>query len=74
MATQPRPDGNERPAPGVNPELRRSIDDTYDAGQDGSTASEDVSVPPQGDRSAWPVAWAVVTILMIVLAIYLLLI
>lgn len=73
MATQPRPEGNDG-APGVNPELRRSIDDSYDASQDGSTASEDVSVPPQGDRSAWPVIWAVVTILMIVLAVYLLLI
>lgn len=73
MATQPKPDGTEGGAsPGMNPELRRSIDGDYDHRQDGSTASEDVSVPPEGDRSAWPMIWAVVTILMILLSIYLL--
>ena len=73
MATQPKPDGTEgAAAPGMNPELRRSIDGDYDDSQGGSTASEDVSVPPEGDRSAWPMIWAVVTILMILLSIYLL--
>lgn len=71
MATE-RPSG-QRPGsevPGVRPDLKKSIDPSYDASQEGSTPLASVSVDQCEERSVWPIVWAVTTIVMVLLAIY----
>ena len=58
-------------APKVDSRMKSSVDGSYDPAQDGSVPLETVSVKGS-ESSAWPIAWAVITILMVLLAIYLL--
>jgi hypothetical protein len=50
--------------------MRKSIDPSYDASQEGSTPLATVSVKKHEERSVWPIIWAVTTIVMVLLAIY----
>ena len=54
----------------LNPELRREHDPNYTEDQHGSTPLETISVRKQGP-AVWPVVWAVVTILLIGISLFL---
>ena len=58
--------------PGINPDLRRSVDPAYSENQHGSDPMATVSVRRQGP-AVWPVIWAVVVVAMLVLALWFLL-
>lgn len=64
-------DGLDHKAPDVRPDLNREIDPTYDPGQDGSVPLETISVRKDEERRIWPVVWAVTTIVMVLLTLYL---
>lgn len=70
MATKHPSDG--RTVPGVDPGLQQKIDPDYDVRQEGSVPLDSVSVKADSGRSWWPVIWAVVTIVMIVITAILL--
>ena len=62
----------DRPAdgvPGVRADMRRSIDREYSPDQEGSAPP--ASVTQEEERNVWPAIWAAVTILMILIALYL---
>jgi hypothetical protein len=73
MATKPPNNQSDESVPGVSSDIRKSIDASYDPGQDGSSPLETASVKVDEERNVWPIIWAVTVILMIVLTVYLLL-
>lgn len=71
----PEPTNSTPPAaqpkgPGLNPDLRQHVDRTYSDSQHGSDPMATVSVKKSGP-AVWPLIWAVVTIAMIVLTLWL---
>ena len=72
MATDERVPG--RPGddvPGVNPAMKKSVDPSYHPDQHGSVPLETVSVKKTDERNPWPAIWAVTTIVMVLIALYL---
>lgn len=55
---------------GLNPGLRRDVDESYSEANNGSEPMETVSVKP-GGPAIWPIVWAVVTISLILLTLWL---
>jgi hypothetical protein len=73
MATKPTDKNrSDDGAPTVNPEIRKSIDRSYDPDLEGSSPLETTSVKVDQERNLWPIIWAVTTIVMVLLTIYLL--
>jgi hypothetical protein len=73
MATQPRQERrSEDGVPPVNPDLKRSIDPSYNPSQDGSSPIETASVKIDEERNVWPIVWLVTAVLMVFVTIYLL--
>lgn len=58
------------PGPGLNPELHREVDRGYSEADHGSDPMAKVSVKRRGPE-VWPVIWAVVTILLVLLTLWL---
>jgi hypothetical protein len=58
------------PEAGLNPRLNRRVDHEFSEAQHGSEPMETVSVKHNGP-AVWPVIWAVVTIGMVLLALWL---
>ncbi|SEA50096.1 hypothetical protein [Microbulbifer marinus] len=54
----------------LNPDLHAERDDTYGPDQQGHDPMDNVSVKPEKHR-AWPLIWAIVTVLCILMALYL---
>lgn len=65
----PSPPDNSEPE-GLNPELKRGHDASYAEGQHGSTPLDTISVSKQGP-AVWPVIWAVVTVLLVAITLFL---
>ncbi|HVI31021.1 hypothetical protein [Phenylobacterium sp.] len=59
--------GGDRP--GLNPDLKRSVDSGYSDEMHGSEPLAKVSVK-EGAPAVWPTLWAVVTIALILLTIW----
>ena len=70
MAQRAPPDSGS--PPGLNPDLKRSVDRTYSDSQHGSDPMATVSVKRTGP-AVWPIIWAVVVIAMVLLAFWFLL-
>ncbi|WP_041373108.1 hypothetical protein [Phenylobacterium zucineum] len=69
---EPVPGDRDTAPAGLNPDLRRTRDESFSDAQHGSEPMASVSV--KGGRPAvWPVIWAVVTIGLILLTIWLIL-
>lgn len=68
MAPTPEP---RPPLPGVDPRMTQNRDPDYREDQDGSTPLDTVSVPTRQEREVWPVIWAVVTIALVLVTLYL---
>lgn len=62
--------GGDRP--GLNPDLKRSVDSGYSDQMHGSEPLATVSVK-KGGPAVWPIIWAVVTIGLILLTVWLVL-
>lgn len=73
MASTRKHSDELKPVPEVRPDAQRRIDPEYDRSQDGSTPLETVSVKKNQERNVWPIIWAVTTVLMILIALYLIL-
>ena len=56
---------------GLNPDLKRGHDASYAENQHGSTPLDTISVTRQGP-AVWPVIWAVVTLALVVITLFLL--
>lgn len=55
---------------GLNPELKRGHDASYAEDQHGSTPLDTISVTKQGP-AVWPVIWAVVTLALVAITLFL---
>lgn len=64
----PQPPDRGSP-PGLNPDLKRSVDESYTDSQHGSDPMASVSVKKSGP-AVWPVIWAVVVIAMLILTVW----
>lgn len=74
MATKsPRQDRSDDGLPHVSPDMKKSIDSSYNPRQDGSSPFETASVKVEEERNIWPIIWAVTAILMVLLTLYMLL-
>ncbi|WP_165924826.1 hypothetical protein [Lysobacter sp. N42] len=51
--------------------MTQNRDPDYREDQDGSTPLDTVSVPTRQEREVWPVVWAVVTIALVLVTLYL---
>jgi hypothetical protein len=63
----------QRPQPGenqLNPALHREIDASHGTEFKGTDPMDTVSVKDPDEGRSWPVIWAVVAILCVVLAVY----
>lgn len=58
-------------ADALNPDLKRGHDPTFDEGFNGSTPLDTISVKKNGP-AIWPVIWAVSTIVLVAITLYLL--
>jgi len=69
MSTTPpvRPVNAADDAP-LNPALKRGVDDTYGADQQGTDPMDTVSVQ-KDEGTAWPMIWAVTTIVCVIIAV-----
>jgi hypothetical protein len=69
MSTQqPEPPGTgERP---LNPALHREIDASHGTEFQGTDPMKTVSVKDPDEGRSWPMIWAIVTILCVVIAVY----
>jgi hypothetical protein len=56
---------------GLNPDLKRGHDASYAENQHGSTPLDTISVTRQGP-AVWPVIWAVVTLALVAITLFLL--
>lgn len=56
---------------GLNPDLKRGHDASYAEDQHGSTPLDTISVTQQGP-AVWPVIWAVVTLALVAITLFLL--
>lgn len=66
------PSSRQTPEPkGLNPELRRGHDASYAEDQHGSTPLDTISVTKQGP-ALWPVIWAVATLALVAITLFLL--
>lgn len=66
MAQERRPSNDDA----LNPRLHKGVDREFTEGQHGSAPMETISVKNNGP-AVWPVIWAVVTIGLIVLTLWL---
>jgi len=64
-------DEGDEQVPGVRTDLRKSIDPEYDPRDGDSRPFDSVSVKQDEERRVWPVIWAVTTIVMVIIAVYL---
>jgi hypothetical protein len=64
------PDREKPQASDLNPALKKSTETVYDTSS--SEAPIDTTSAQEGEGNVWPVVWAVVTILGIALAVWLL--
>lgn len=64
------PPGNREPQ-GLNPDLKRGHDGDYTEAQNGSTPLDTVSID-KPRPAVWPVIWAVVTVALIGITLFLL--
>jgi hypothetical protein len=72
MATQPRQERrSDDGVPPVNPDLKKSIDASYNRNQDGSSPIDTASVKIDEERNVWPIVWLVTAVLMILVMLYL---
>ena len=55
----------------LNPDLKRGHDATFDEGLNGSTPLDTISVKKNGP-AVWPIIWAVATIILVAITLYLL--
>lgn len=70
MAKAPKTDPPQLARPGLNPGLQRGVDRDYAESQHGSEPMETISVKNNGP-AVWPVIWAVVTIGLVLLTLWL---
>jgi hypothetical protein len=66
MTDRKTPDPEEGP---LNPALKRRTDRVYDTDNQ-TPAPVDTASAKEGEGEGWPIAWAIVTVLSIILAIY----
>ena len=64
-------DNSDRPAEGLNPNLRPAVDRAYSESQHGSDPMATISVKKSGP-AVWPIIWAIVTIGLILMTIWIL--
>jgi hypothetical protein len=64
------PDKPDPDAGALNPRLHQGVDREYSEAQHGSTPMDSVSVKPSGP-AIWPVIWAIATIGLILLTLWL---
>jgi hypothetical protein len=69
MSTQ-EPEGQRADDARLNPALRREIDATHGTEFHGTDPMQTVSVKDPDEGRSWPIIWAVVAILCVVLAVY----
>lgn len=69
--SDPSPPQDSAPE-GLNPELKREHDASYTEDQHGSTPLDTISVPRQGP-AVWPVIWAVATVALVAITLFLVL-
>ncbi len=74
MSTEPPTEGGDTPKPGegINPSMRRGVDTEFTEAQHGSEPMETVSVKHRGPE-VWPIIWAVVTIVLVLITLWLIL-
>ena len=70
MAKPPKSDPSQPSREGLNPRLNRGVDRDYAESQHGSEPMATISVKKNGP-AVWPVIWAVVTIGLILLTLWL---
>lgn len=72
MTIEPPADSGETPKPGegINPSRRRDIDGAFTEDQHGSEPMKSVSVK-HGGPEVWPIIWAVVTIVLVLITLWL---
>jgi hypothetical protein len=68
---EPRSDEREADAP-LNPALQRTKEDSHGAKFEGTDPMATVSVKDGDEGSSWPMIWAIVTVVSVLLTIYLL--
>ena len=68
MSDPSPPQGSE--LEGLNPELKRGHDASYAEDQHGSTPLDTISVTKQGP-AVWPVIWAVATLALVAITLFL---
>jgi hypothetical protein len=69
MSTQ-EPEGQRAGDAPLNPALQRQIDASHGTEFRGTDPMETVSVQDPDEGRSWPIIWAVVAILCVVLAVY----
>lgn len=68
--SDPSPPQHSEPG-GLNPDLKRAHDASYAEDQHGSTPLDTISVTQKGP-AVWPVIWAVVTLALVAITLFLL--